>query len=181
MDQPTVTLDRIADLTDADREALRALSLAVYPPTDVASWPGRQIEWAAAEWCVRVRAEDGAVASYVGISLREAEHDGRPVRIGGIGGVKTHPAQRGRGLAARGMERADQFFREEAGVDFGLLVCGPHLLEHYAHLGWREFPGRLLVRQHGATVEFTFNRVMTRAARSAAPQAGTVDLLGPPW
>lgn len=181
LDAGTITLDRIADLTEADRGALRALSLAVYPPTETTSWAGRQIEWAAAEWCVRIRAGDGGIASYVGISLREAERDGQPVRIGGIGGVKTHPARRGQGLAARAMERAHAFFRDEAGADFALLVCGPHLLAHYAHLGWREFHGRLLVGQHGATVEFTFNRVMTRAVRAPDPTAGTIDLLGPPW
>jgi len=62
-----------------------------------------------------------------------------------------------------------------------LLVCGAHLLDYYRALGWRDFAGRLWVRQHGATVEFTFNRVMTRGVRADAPQTGTIDLLGPPW
>ena len=99
--EPTA-LDRIVDLTEADRDALHSLSMAVYPPGPATDWPGRQIEWAAADWCVRVRAEDRAVASYVGISLRDAQ----PVRIGGIGGVKTHPAACRRGLASLGIERA---------------------------------------------------------------------------
>src|SRR5262245_59582558 len=86
-----VALNRVTDLTDAERGAVRALSLAVYPPGESAGWAGRQIEWAAAEWCVRISdARDGLV-SYVGISLRDARHDGQPVRVGGIGGVKTHP------------------------------------------------------------------------------------------
>jgi len=55
------------------------------------------------------------------------------------------------------------------------------LLDYYNGLGWQEFAGRLLVRQHGAPAEFTFNRVMTCGVRSAAPQTGTIDLLGPPW
>jgi GNAT superfamily N-acetyltransferase len=176
-----MTLDRIADLSDGDRGELRALSAAVYPPEESANWSGGKLEWSAAEWCVRVRDEDGALASYVGISLRDAQHDGRPVRVGGIGGVKTHPAARGRGLAARGMQRAVEFFREQPDVGFALLVCGPHLIEYYGGLGWREFGGRLLVRQYGATVEFTYNRVMTYGVRSAAPQDSTIDLLGPPW
>ncbi len=176
-----VALDRVADLSDSDREALRTLSLAVYPPREAEDWPGRRIEWAAAEWCVRVWGENGAPASYVGIVLREAQLDGRPLRVGGIGGVKTHPAARRQGLAARGIDRAVEFFRGQPDVAFAVLVCGPHLMGYYGRLGWREFDGRLLVRQHGAAAEFTFNRVMTLGVQSPAPLTGTIDLLGPPW
>jgi aminoglycoside 2'-N-acetyltransferase I len=176
-----MTLDRIAELSDADREELRELSVAVYPPEEVKSWSGAALEWSPAEWCVRVRGEDGALVSYVGITLRDAQHDGRAARVGGIGGVKTHPAARRRGLAAAGMQRAIEFFHEQPGVGFAVLVCGPHLIEYYGGLGWHAFGGRLLVRQYGATVAFTYNRVMTFGIRAAAPRAGTIDLLGPPW
>ena len=175
-----ISLDRIEDLSAADRAALRALSVAVYPPDDFKDWPGRRIEWADAAWGVRIH-EGGRLVSYVGISVRDGELDGRSVRIGGIGGVKTHPAMRGRGLAAHGMQCADDFFREQPGVDFALLVCEARLLEYYGRLGWRPFTGRLLVRQQGVPTAFTFNRVMTRAVRSAPPDTGTIDLLGPPW
>jgi hypothetical protein len=103
-----MALDRIAELSDADRGELRALSVAVYPPEESATWSGGKLEWSAAEWCVRVRGEDGALASYVGISLRDAQHDGQPVRVGGIGGVKTHPAARGRGLVGGASRRHDR-------------------------------------------------------------------------
>jgi aminoglycoside 2'-N-acetyltransferase I len=176
-----VTLDRLADLTVSEQEELRALSAAVYPPEEAQDWPGRRLEWSPAQWCVRVRAADGTLVSYVGIVVREARHDGRPVRVGGIGGVKTHPAARRRGLAARAVRRAIEFFGEEANVDFGLLVCEPRLLEYYGGLGWRAFGGRVMTRQHGAPAEFTFNRVMTCAVRAPAPVTGTIDLMGPAW
>jgi hypothetical protein len=38
-----------------------------------------------------------------------------------------------------------------------------------------------MVQQRGATVEFTFNRVMTCEIQAPPPRAGTIDLLGPPW
>jgi hypothetical protein len=176
-----VTLDRVADLSDADRSAVRALGLAVYPPEQVADWPGRHVEWSALEYCVRVHGEDGALVSYMGVGLRDATHDNRPVRVGGVGGVKTHPAARGRGFASRGLRRAAEFYQEQPAVDFGLLVCEPHLIDYYARLGWREFGGRLLVRQRGGVAEFTLNRVMTLAVRSQGLAAGTIDLCGPPW
>jgi hypothetical protein len=175
-----VTLDRVADLTDADRVAVRALSLAVYPPERLIDWPGRDIEWAAPEWCVRVRTENDTLVTYVGAYLRQAACDGQPVVIGGVGNVKTHPTARGRGFAALGVQRAVEFFAER-GVGFGLLVCEPRLTAYYARLGWREFAGRLLVRQRGTDTEFPLNRVMTRAVGSAGPTAGTIDLCGPPW
>jgi ribosomal protein S18 acetylase RimI-like enzyme len=176
-----VTVDRIADLSDADREGVRRLSLAVYPPGQAADWPGRHVEWSAPEWCVRIRDDQGTLVSYAGVYVREAECGGRPVRVGGVGNVKTHPGARGRGLAALGVRRAVEFFREQPTVAFALLVCEPQLLGYYARLGWREFGGRLLVRQHGAACEFTLDRVMTHGVRSEAPVAGTIDLCGPPW
>ena len=176
-----IALDRVVDLSEADREAVRRLGLAVYPPTESASWPGRQLEWYIPEWCVRFYDDVGALASYVGISLRQALHDGQAVRVGGIGSVKTHPAARRRGLAGRAVNRALEFLRGQPRVGFALLVCGPHLIQYYGRLGWQEFDGRLLVEQRGATVEFTFNRVMTCEIQAPAPRAGTIDLLGPPW
>ena len=176
-----ISLDRIADLSDIDRAAVRALSLAVYPPEVAAAWSGRHLEWAKGEWCVRVWGQEGDLASYSGIILRQASWDGRLARVGGIGGVMTHPAARGQGHAAQGIRRAMHFFREQGEVAFALLVCEPGLLGYYARLGWREFGGRLLVRQHGEPAEFTFNRAMVHDVAAAGPTSGTIDLMGPPW
>jgi hypothetical protein len=103
------------------------------------------------------------------------------VRVGGIGGVKTHPASRGRGFATAAIRRALDFFHEQGDVDFGVLVCEPGLVPFYERQGWRRFPGDLLVAQRQATVPFTFNLAMTTPVRLQEPLAGTIDLLGPPW
>ncbi|MEX2138990.1 MAG: GNAT family N-acetyltransferase [Pirellulales bacterium] len=174
-------LDPVAYLSEPDREAIRLLSLAVYPPETLADWPGRHIEWSPPEWCVPLWNEDGTLVSYVGVHLRDALCEEHPVRIGGVGGVKTHPTARGRGLASLGVRRAVEFFGQQPNIDFALLVCEPRLLGFYSRLGWREFNGRLLVQQHGASAEFTFNRVMTHPIRAEAPTVGVIDLRGPPW
>jgi GNAT superfamily N-acetyltransferase len=176
-----ISLDRVADVSDLDRAAVRALSLAVYPPAEAATWPGRHLEWARPEWCVRIWDGDGRLASYIGLLLRDANCDGRPARVGGIGGVMTHPAARGRGHAARGIRRAVEFFREQGGVAFALLVCETGLLGYYGRLGWLEYHGRLQVRQRGEPADFTFNRVMVQDVEAAGPTSGTIDLMGPPW
>ncbi len=176
-----ISLDRSAELSAAERAAIRTLSQAVYPPEETATWPGRHLEWSGSELCIRVWGDDGELASYVGILVREGSYDSRPVLMGGVAGVQTHPKARRRGYATRGLRKAVDFFREESEVDFALLVCNTHLIPYYARLGWREFSGQLMVRQHGEPAEFTFNRVMTLGILSEAPMAGIIDLYGPPW
>lgn len=176
-----LSLKLVAELTDDERAALRALSLAVYPPAEEEDWPGSHLEWATPLWCIRVWGSNGELASYVGVVLRQADYNGQPVRIGGVGGVMTHPAARGRGYAGLGLQRAVEFFYEQLDVAFALLVCRPQLIAFYSSLGWQEFGGRLLVEQHGKVSEFTFNRVMMCDIRSAGPSVGTIDLCGPPW
>ena len=174
-------LRRVADLSVDEQAALRTLSLAVYPPEVSATWPGRAIEWAAPQWgIIGWDAEDAALC-YVGVVLRDARWNDRAVRVGGIGGVKTHPASRGRGFATTAIQRALDFFREQGDVDFGLLVCEPDLVQFYDRLGWRRFPGDLFVIQRQATVPFTFNLAMTTPVRLQAPLTGTIDLMGAPW
>lgn len=176
-----VAVRSIAGLTDDERADLAALSRAVYPPEVAATWPGRHLEWAAPESGVFIRTAAGELVCFVGMVVRSALHDSRPVRVGGIGGVKTHAAARRQGLAAQAIHRALQSFREQSDIAFGLLVCEPALLSYYGRLAWQEFAGRLLVTQHGLLAEFTFDRVMVCPVREAAPTAGVIDLLGPPW
>lgn len=176
-----VTVQRLDALTDNDRAALRALSQAVYPPDAAGEWTGRHLEWATPTWCVCVQAPDGTLASFVGVVFRQATCEDAPVHIGGICGVMTHPALRGRGFAGQGIRRAVEFFHAQADVDFGLLVCASGLLGYYASLGWQEFTGVTHVLQHGQPAIFTYNQVMTIGVRSPGPVAGSIDLLGPPW
>ncbi|SRR6266498_2693788 len=133
-------------------------------------------------WLVQDREELNISAALgVGVILREARWNDRAVKVGGFGGVKTHPASRGRGFASTAIRQALDFFHEQGDVDFGLLVCEPGLVPFYERLGWRSFPGDLLVAQRQATVPFTFNLAMTTPIRLQEPLTGAIDLLGPPW
>ncbi len=175
------TLKPIAELTDSERAARRKLAQAVYPPAEQTNSPGRHLEWAAPEWCVCRWGDSCEMVSHVGVITRRATYDGQPIRIGGVGGVMTHPAARGRGYAGLGIQRAIEFLREQCDVEFALLVCRPELIAYYSSLGWDEFRGQVLVQQHGSRAEFTFNQVMTCAVRAARPIDGIIDLCGPPW
>lgn len=172
----------VAAQSEAEREALRALTMAVYPPAERAADSVQQrIAWASPEWGILVRDDAGATVGYVGIVARDATLDGRTVRVGGIGGVKTHPAARGQGYARAALQRAATFMADELGAAFGVLVCREALLPFYGGLGWQPFAGTLLVEQPGGRVPFTFNRPLTLPLREAAPSGGTLDLCGLPW
>ena len=95
---------------------------------------------------------DGQLVSHTGVIVREASLDGADVRIGGIGGVMTHPEARRLRHAAAGIGRAMSFLRDEQHCAFGLLVCDDGLVPYYEGLRWRVFDGDLLTLQKGETV-----------------------------
>ena len=147
----------VAEFSAEERGALLALTAAVYPPEKTAVSPGRAIQWSSPEHGVLVLGPAGELVAYVGIVVRAGRLDGAPVKIGGVGSVKTHP------------------------VAFSLLVCQDHLQPFYGRLGWRAFTGRPLVEQPAGRTEFTINRPMVRPGLRPAPEAGLIDLAGPPW
>jgi GNAT superfamily N-acetyltransferase len=170
----TTHLRATADLSQEETDELAAMKSAVYPdPTPVTR------EWAPREWGVFVRS-DGQLVSYTGIVIRVGSVDRRAVAIGGIGGLATHPAHRGKGYAPLGMARALDFMLGRD-IDFALLVCPDELVGYYAKLGWHRFGGQLLETQYGKPEVFTFNEVMVGDLNSSAPTSGIIDLKGPAW
>jgi len=169
------------DLTDADRAALNTLRLSVYPPDVRATLPALQFAWAPVQWHFLVYDDAGHLVSHVGVLTREVLLDGALVRIGGVGGVQTHPDARGQGYASAAMERAAIFFHDEAAVPFALLFCGTHRVSFYGGLGWQRFNGLTTVAQPGGNIPFNMNETLVRSARRDAPTDGILDLQGLPW
>jgi aminoglycoside 2'-N-acetyltransferase I len=151
----------------------------VYPPEIMATIVWRDITWAHADERVLVYDEERLV-SLAGLYLRQGLHDGLIVRIGGIGGVMTHPAYRTRGFASAALRRAEQSFRAH-GVDFTLLFCEPKNFAFYSGLGWQVFSSIVIVEQPSGRGPFTIMTAMVRATSKAAPTGGTIDLCGLPW
>lgn len=169
------------ELTSEERAAFSALCAAAYPPEEAAAWPGRHLEWAAPDHRLLVWTESGELVCHAGLLLRDAQWNGQAVRIGGIGGVVTHPHWRRQGFATAAIRRAIEYFQAQPGLACGLLFCEPRLFPFYARLGWEVFRGQMLVRQHGAQVNFTFNQAMLYRLAPALPHGGQLDLLGAPW
>lgn len=176
-----ITLHRVNELTPEQQSARQALSVSVYPPGE--EWAGRSIEWSPGEWCAicwDTNERHCTALSYVGAVIRSGTLNSNSVKIGGVGGVMTHPSTRRQGLAASAIERIIYFFREQ-NIDFALLVCELHLVPFYQRLGWQPFTGEMFVTQHGDKCTFTFNLPMVRPICSSAPTTGIIDLMGPPW
>ena len=167
-------------MTDRQNKALQQLRAAVYPPEVIATLPGRFFTWASPQWSVLVWEQEELV-SRVGLLVRDVLQDGRPKRIGGIGGVMTHPSKQGQGLASHALRAATERFDTELGVAYALLFCRPHLVPFYSRLDWKPFQGQLYVEQPQGKIEFSANGAMVLDGTERAPLAGSLDLNGLPW
>ncbi len=170
-----------AQLSAAEAGALRALTMAVYPPTPRADNAPARREWAPTHWSIMIRDLDEQLVSHVGVLTRLCLCDGDAILIGGIGSVKTHPAQRRKGYAGAGLRRAIEFLQGEMAVDIALLFCGPHMRSYYQRFGFTSFAGDTLVRRDGAKILFPRDEIMVMPAMKPLPQCAVLDLCGLPW
>ena len=168
------------ELSDSQKKALDQLRVAVYPPEVIATLPGRFFSWASPQWSVLLWDQDELV-SRVGLLVREVYSAGTTKRIGGIGGVMTHPANQGHGLASQAMREASIYFDTNLNVPYALLFCRPHLIEFYRRLLWKPFQGKVYVEQPDGKVEFSGNGAMVLDVKEQAPLNGELDLNGLPW
>ncbi len=170
-----------AQLSDKDAEALEALHAAVYPPKPRRESAPQPREWALPQWHIMMRDVDDQLISHVGAVTRLCLCDGVEILLGGIGGVMTHPAQRGKGYAGAGIRRAIEILRQDMQVDMTLLFCAPRLRSFYARFGFRSCSADTYVRQNGAKTLFPQNEIMVMPAMKPLPQCAALDLRGLPW
>jgi aminoglycoside 2'-N-acetyltransferase I len=165
---------------DASWPTAAPLYQAVWPPEVVATLPWANVVSAHAELRVLVEDETQGLVCHVGIYRRQATWDGRPVRIGGIGGVITHERFRRRGLASVALNAAIQTLKDERATDFALLFCEPHNAAFYGNRGWKPFIGEIFAEQPGGRVRFDVMMPMVFYLKRA-PHKGVIDLCGLPW
>ena len=99
----------------------------------------------------RVVLVDGQIISTLRIWERELRIGSRSVRMGGIGGVGTHPDYRGRGYASALMRETADHLRQtgyDVGMLFSILPCS-----FYGQLGWGSLPLEGFQIQRGTPVE----------------------------
>jgi hypothetical protein len=165
---------------DASWPMIRELGALVYPPEVMAKAAWRHISWDRAAWRLLTRDDAGAVICTVGGYFRDATLDGQPLRLGGIGGVMTHPAHRRKRLVRASFTRALELFAD-AGVEVAMLVCESHNVPVYTRLGWQFFRGSTVVEQPHGPVVFHLMHTMMLGIAKPAPTAGLLDLRGKRW
>jgi len=132
------------------------------------------------QWSVLVWDENELTAK-ASLLVRDILHNDIPKRIGGIGGVMTHPAKQGQGLASQAMREAANRFHSELNVAYALLFCLPHLIPFYGRLEWKSFEGKIFADQREGKIEFSANSAMVLDVHEQAPLDGILDLNGLPW
>lgn len=163
-----------SDVTAEENRRLDNISDLAYGEDDSnLAWTDEQ------DWRVWLEI-DGEIVSFLTIIQREARVGETPVRLGGVGGVATHPAHQRKGYAAQVMSAAGAFMHDTLHVDFGHLLCSPELLPYYARFGWQPVEGPLLVDQPGGKISLDHIHMILPCASEHWP-AGTLDLCGLPW
>jgi GNAT superfamily N-acetyltransferase len=118
--------------------------------------------------------------SHAGVLRHHAHANGRPVLIGGVGGVVTVPGARGRGHAGQLLRHAAAFLRDEWKADFALLFCIDQRVGFYQRLEWAEVSCEVLIDQPDGKIPCPFH-VMTLAFTPEFSRIETLDLGSPSW
>jgi GNAT superfamily N-acetyltransferase len=171
----TITLRARSDLSPTERAEVDALFAAAFADgvDDLA--------WATSEWYVLVRDLDGVLTSMIEILERTVTVDSQPVRVGGIGGVGTHPDYRRLGHSTAALRVAADFLRENLAVPFGLLVTGEEEIPFYGRLGWRVIAGAVTFDQPGDRIFVSDGVNMVLPLGPDPWPSGPVHLCGLPW
>ena len=153
----------------------------VWPAEAVEKLPWGQVKWADAQLRVLIEAPDEGLACHVGIFFRKATWNGRPVHIGGIGGVATRPDCRRQGYASIALNAAVRTMRDHDAAQFALLFCEPHNFDFYQSRGWHPFAGEIYAEQGSGKIRFEAMAPFVFDLKRRAPLRGTIDLCGLPW
>ena len=128
-------MDTIRPIRESELDELIDLLCAVHNPEGQERYRGYME--GDPTWCpsqTPVIVVGGRIVSTLRIWDRWVHLGATPVRMGGIGGVTTHPDYRQRGIATRLMEHAAEYMRDD-GYDLGLLFT-MIAAGFYRRLGW---------------------------------------------
>jgi predicted acetyltransferase len=171
----TVALRRRADLAPAEQAEVDALYAVLFGEDD------EVLTWARGEWYVLVRTAAGALSSMIEILERTVTVDGQPVRVGGVGGVGTHPEHRLRGHSTAALRVAADFMRDTLRAPFGLLMTGEEEIPFYGRLGWQPIANPVTLDQPGGRIVVSDAVHMAMTLGPDPWPSGPVHLGGLPW
>jgi len=136
-------------------------------------------QWTPAEWYAEARIEE-RLAGALEIVTREVKAGVESARVAGIGGVKTKPELRLRGVASAMLSAAAQLMRDRLDVEFGLLICQRRVAPVYEKAGWVRVSGSTSFPQPSGIVTYPSDTMVLKLGTRNWP-AGPIDLCGNPW
>jgi len=136
-------------------------------------------EWTPAEWYAEARIDD-RLAGALEIVTREVRAGTESARVAGIGGVKTRPEFRLRGVASAMLAAAAQLMRDRLDVEFGLLICQHRVAPVYQKAGWIQVTGPTNFAQPSGIVTYPYDTMVLKLGAREWP-GGPIDLCGYPW
>jgi GNAT superfamily N-acetyltransferase len=179
-----VQLLAVRSLSGPEREETGAFGRHVLGPVEgrVPAFALRadRYTWAGPEWSVMVKAK-GRVVSHAGIQLRVVRVGEQRVLVGGIGGIMTLPAWRGRGFARAALRKAVAFLDHWLGVPFALVICPAEAAAFLRRLGWQLVDAPIVCDQAGRQVALSGEVALVLPGQAGAWPPGPIDLCGPPW
>ena len=173
------------NLTEAQAREIQQLQQAAFPDADeFASQRWWHAPLAGNELWLGAREGDKLIGSVL-LAFRTVTTPEGDAFVGAIGNVCSHPDHRGVGAASACMRAAGYAIRREC--DFGVLFCGPPVIEFYRKLGWRQIgnpmryqltgdsESQLANERHGYAMAIGGKRTVDDWPR------GEIDLNGPDW
>jgi GNAT superfamily N-acetyltransferase len=144
-------------------------------------WYGEQFWQERPPFACRVLARAGdEMVGHLGIGTRVIQAGDQEVRVGGIGGVRTREAWRGKGIATLLLHRAAEAMREDLMLPFGFMTCRPEIAPVYLRLGWQEVPGPTVVGEGDEAKTYGGLSLILPLSDEPWP-AGQIDLHGRSW
>jgi aminoglycoside 2'-N-acetyltransferase I len=140
--EPSVNIKAVKNLTPEEQDEVYRLLSVVYE-ADISTWT-----WSQDDWRVWVQV-DHRIVAHVAITERTCLVNRQPVKVGGIGGVGTHPDWRKQGLASLAMQKTADFLVHQLKADFGVLFCANEMVPYYQRLGWRMIDSPVYFEEEG--------------------------------
>lgn len=138
----------------------------------------REHVWAEPDWAF-LGYVDGELVSFLNLVDRNARADGNPVHLFGLNNVITEPQHRGHGYSTKLNQTAADFINELDKDACGFLFCADDLIPFYEKLGWKKYPGEVIISQPTGDKRWQSNAMIYSPA--AAQSWQSVHLCGLPW
>lgn len=143
--------------------------------------PADSYSWSPQTWSVLVKT-DRRVVAHAGVLYRVITVGDLRVPVGGMVGVMTLPAWRGRGFARAALDMATAFVGLQLWARFALVICPRGDADFYDHLGWRVAEAPIWCEQPGGPVKLEGEVALFMPCQGDIEwPPGPIHLRGTPW